>query len=86
LSTNLEAFFGYTDFRLNDKEAKKMSIDEADIKFSEALFSLRSIDDRGLFLISEGFIHLCKAIKQIDARLADLDEKIEHLSQQVRPK
>ena len=63
-----------------------MSIDAAKGKFKDAMLALRSMDDRGLFYMNEGLVLLCGAIEKIDARLADMDEKIEKVSRKAGPK
>lgn len=63
-----------------------MSIKKAEGKFKEAMLSLRSMNDLGLFHMNEGLVLLCGAIEKIDSRLAELDKKMAQLSKQAEKK
>ncbi len=60
-----------------------MSIYEAEESYTAAGEILRSTEDRALWNMNAGFLHLCKALTQIQAQMAEIDRKIVHVSQQM---
>ena len=60
-----------------------MSIRDAEKAFKAAAKGLGKLDDRPLWNMNAGFLHLCDALKELQAQMADIDRKIVYISKQI---
>lgn len=60
-----------------------MSLDKAKKAFKEAAAACRSPQDRVLWNMNAGFLHLCATLEEIQTHIAELDRKIVHISRQI---
>ena len=61
-----------------------MSISDAEKSFKEAQKYLRPSEDRALWNMNAGFLHLCNTLKEVQAQMAAIDHKIVRVSHQTR--
>ncbi len=60
-----------------------MSIDDAEKAFKLAAKGLGEPDDSALFYMNAGFLHLCSALRKMERDIAEIDQKIVRVLQQI---
>jgi hypothetical protein len=60
-----------------------MSILDAEKAFKAAAKDLQQPDDRALWNMNAGFLHLCSALRTMERDIAQIDRMIGHVSRQI---